>query len=408
MRDANVLILLLLIGLVATGYYCWQCHLNDSVIRNVNASCGTDDAHARQALWEFERMMGKTSRDRFAEARLIDLNLNEGRPISDPITLHRVLDGYFARANDNRVDAFELDQIEHFVERNQPVLTGEQGDWLLAATMKSRCLPKPSEDKTNEPIPRSKALEKQVKKLTKYTADPQNVHDSGINEQLRGTLKRLRETTYPVRDATSIRSEIEALVAQDESATRQARALHSLDTIYNRDTFDGTIGANECEVLALVYARSEMPQNKDGCAALRDALIDSLVEMSPTSDSTVCDHGRCARLIESLVLIDRDEMVSHGVVNLEQMRNDAYAKSNDILQECIREALANTRDPEMVKVGQSFTDIAVDVKPDVELAFKGAVKAKIEKYIDNTFASKMSRRDHDNLVTHCTIAIDSL
>ncbi len=244
--ETLAILLTLMVGLMI--FWFWQEHLRDSIEENVLFSCGAADKHALDALRDLERLQGKSTQDRFQEARLLDLNLHEGRAIHDPVMLSRVVDGYSARAQDVNVDLFAVDQIEHFVERNRSVLSKDDIVRLVERPVVSHG------DELTPNIDKASAHKDHIEKVIQHTADPQNVHDSGVNEQLRGTIKRLRERTFPVRDADCIKSDIEALIDTDRDPTRRSRAHNSLDAIIKKGSFDGTIGANEKEVLALVCA----------------------------------------------------------------------------------------------------------------------------------------------------------
>lgn len=405
-----------LIVAIGFGYWCWQSHLRDEIDMNSNVSSGAADEYAKSALRDYERLHGKTSRDRFAEAMMLDLNLNEGRAIPDPETRFRVVDGYAAAAQDAAdLDWYEIAQIEHFVERN-PRLLQELPHWdaleqVIQARPVKLSATKRQIKELSEASSKTDAHGRYVEVSKTQTSDKQNVHDSGVNEQLRGTLKRLRETTFPVADIARVKDEVSALVDREPDPSRRERARFALDTICNEGKFDGTIGANEKEVLVLVHARGNMPQNEGSADLMREALVTSLVDMSPARGSIVCDHGRAARLVESLVLLDADHALSEGAVSLEQIRNDAFAKSNAILQECVALATANTLDPAMAAVGRSYGAVPSDggeVDAKIEHEFKENVKSKITRYIQDSYGSKMTSRDRVNLIEHCTLAIDTL
>ena len=404
-----IIVVGLLIALVALTYWCWQSHLHQTFAKHIDASSGAADDHAYLALHDSERIMNKTPQERFSEARLLDLNLHEGRAIDDPSVLGRVANGYLAIAHDADLDWFEVAQIEHFVARNEMTLDADRRDALLnvrPSKLQQTLANANTIDNHENETSRLDAFENVIKDSIKNTSDVQNVHDSGVNEQLRSTLKRLRETTYPLRDVTSIRREIEKKIMNMPDGDKRARAANALKTIYTKDTHNGTIGAKESEVLALVYSRADMPQNASGAEAMREALLDSLVDMSPSNVSTVCDHGRTARLMESLVLTDSDPELSKGAVNLEQMRNDAFTECHSILQQCIDDACHQSSDPGMVAVGKSYTDGTTLPDPEKERLFKEIVKGKVQTYIDTTYRSKMTKRDHAALLNHCNLAIE--
>lgn len=405
--------------LVIIGYWCWQNHLRERIVEDMQKCSGAADCHVRNVINDYEKLMGKSTIERFNEARLIDLNLHEGRPISKRVHLNRVADGYLARAHDEDIDMFEIDQIQNFVDRNIDNLGHGVGKHIREVTDNLRPkkvhieLEKIKKEKDNN---QSKSPQEQheafVLASTKHTNDKQNVHDSAINEQLRHCVNRLRETSFPLRDADRIKDEILTLINKEADETKRSRAMTSLNEIY-KDSYDSTLNAREKEIIALVFARSEMTQNHERQSLLNDALFDSLVDMSPKSEtetekSVVCNHGRAARLLESLVMIDFDPEINQGANTLEQIRNDVLASSHNILQETIAEASVNDTDPLMKAVALSFNDLSITADPATEIVFKQTVKDKVKMQLDLDHKAKLSKRDYAKLLEQSFLAIDSL
>jgi hypothetical protein len=258
---------------------------------------------------------------------------------------------------------------------------------------------------------RKQAFETYVTNNVQYTNDGQNVLDSAVNEQLRRTWKQLQKNT-PVNDnKTNIINVIRKYIIQNNSnysATKQNKALIALEEI-QKDNLYGTLGASGMEVCSTVWRRSDLSINEKNKSLIKDAIVDSLSDMITENGHVVCFNGRCARLLESLVLTDVDDNSVIGVMTLEQIRNDVFQKSNEILQETIKSvSQGHGSRPDLETVAKSYIDPLILTDKTAEKRFKELVKGKVDTYLQQTYADRLSDKDYNNIRDHCIIAIDTI
>ncbi len=380
-------------------------------------SNGTLDVHAKKALRVLDQIEQPTAHDRFTAARVIELNGHEGR-----INNVRVLDDVVGRymynlVDDDGLDWFEIDQIENFTERNQDILYNPRYETFRETVQKQR--PKMLQTTISEAKQvaknRVEAFATYVDDSVIHTNDTQNVHDSAVNEQLRKSYAKLRETTPDAAIAkakaeipTAVSRHLGGLLGAPEELKRAETALSKiLEGKHNT-----TLNANERDLLTLVWARSCMNENFSNKALIRDAVVQALRDMGEegSEGGVVCSGGRCARLLESLVLTDQDDKAVSGLMTTEQIRNDVMERSNTLLNSTIEEFADAGADEDagMVQVAKSYRDPSVTASVGDEKKFKAVVKAKIHKLIDQEYAEKLSDRDLTNIRAHCLAAIESI
>lgn len=405
---------LIILALVLLAIYCWYTHLHECIYEQMEESNGAFDPPARRALATLAQLPRKTSIDRFNEGRLMELNQYEGRVI-DRRDLRRVARNYLDRLEDREVDFFEIDQIEHFVARHHPMLAEdpETHELLRAAPVKrpqkvADVIQTVKAKGFEEGASRKIMLDQIAKESGKITSDKQNVHDSGVNQQLRETLYQLRKKSFPLPDPTQVWSEVEQRVENDRDDARRTRMKVSLKEVKN-DAWVDTLKANEKEILTLVWGRSHMPENATRKELIQDAVLAGLSDMSPNGVNVVCENGRAARLIESLVCTDADPNVAPGASTLEQIRHDAFQRTRERLDEYIAQVKESRElDPEMGKVAISYEDPSVQVDPAVERQFKQNAIKIIKDDLHTTYRSKLTEDNYKALENHCTLAIDAV
>jgi hypothetical protein len=244
---------------------------------------------------------------------------------------------------------------------------------------------------------------------TTNTSDTQNVHDSAVNEQLRKTWQQLKQRTPPPSRNRhnifiDIHSYIQYYVGSDPARVKRAqRALEEIKA----GKYNATIDATEDDILTLVWSRSELPENASSKELLKQAVVDALIDMSDDGRNIVCPNGRCARIIESLVHTDFDENIHNGAVTMEQIRNDAFKTSNEILQATIK-LLSQSEDPALQNVAKTYEDPSIATDELGEDRFKSIVKEKIETFIDTSYKDKLPLHNYKNLLEHCLTAIDAI
>jgi len=396
-----------------------------NVLSEIEASNGTFDIHAQNALDSIENLQSLNNKDRFLAARIIDLNGHDGR-INNVRVLNNVVGHYMHNLRPYAADAvpekdpldwFELDQIENFMDRHIDIMRANpEHNNFIEAVLKARPkkVIKTLENVKEESNTKKEAFETYVDNTITFTNDPQNVHDSAVNEQLRKTWKRLQETTPPTLNKQNVFSQIQTHIetfAQNNPDNQliRKRAKRALEE-FNDAKYNSTIGALESDLINVVWARSELPANFKRKDMIKDAIVESLVDMSDDGNNVVCSNGRCARLLESLLFTDSDENAVKGAMTIEQIRNDAFKTSNDILQSTVKEISMGgaSVDKDLVTVAQSYDNPEINTDPSSEKKFKEIVKGKIEAYLKTQYEGKMSKKDFSNVRDHCIAAIESI
>lgn len=443
MKILHILIALIIAWII---FMLLEKYKRNNATFEFDASNGTFDEHAQKALENIENLQAPKPRDHFMAARIIDLNGHDGR-INNVRVLNNVMDRYMYNLRPyvnnptlqkDPLDWFQLDQIENFMERHIDIMRAnpEYNNFIEAVLQaRPKKVIKTIGNVKDESTNKREAFETYVGDILTHTNDPQNVHDSAVNEQLRATWKKLQQTTPPSLDKNGVfaqvQSHINAMYGDEkgddddnddddderkmkrlEKREKAKRAMRALNEFRNA-RYNSTIGSTENDILTVVWARSEMPSNFSRKSIIKDAIVDSLVDMSDDGNNVVCSNGRCARLIESLVFTDNDEKVISGAMTVEQIRNDAFKTSNDILHNTIKEVSKGSNngtifDRDIIDVAKSYEDPSVKTNAESEKRFKDLVKGNIDGYLKTHYAGKMSKRDFDNVRDHCIAAIDSI
>lgn len=405
---------------VCLWWYMWrQRNLRNVAQKELLKSNGTLDSHAKNALKALDQIEQPSAKDKFLTARVIELNGHEGR-INNVRTLDDVVGRYmYNLADDNEfgLDWFEIDQIENFAERHRDIMNGNARYETFQGTVNKKrpeMLKMTIHDAKEKAANRAEAFTAYANDTVTYTNDSQNVHDSAVNEQLRKTYSKLKETTpseavsaAAQKLSSSIQSQVNSYFTDVNEKTRAEKSLQKiLEGRYN-----ATLDANERDILTLVWARSCMGENFSNKKLIRDAVVQALRDMGDEdSEGVVCSSGRCARLLESLLFTDQQDEAVAGVMTTEQIRNDVMERSNKLLHSTIDEYATDTLDANggLAKAARSYIDPSVVVSPDDEKAFKQVVKHKINTLIKNEYEDKLSSRDVKNIRSHCLAAIDSI
>lgn len=419
--NTTLLFFLALVVSIALFYFS-ERYNRRKALNSLENSNGTFDEHAQTALDALDSLQCPNVHDQFLAARLIDLNGHDGR-INNVRILNNVVNKYMGNLrpyvgkqpheiNRDNLDWFELDQIENFADRHMDIMVANPhyNDFIDAVLQaRPKKVVKTLDEVKSSCNTRKEAFDTYVANNVQYTNDSQNVHDSAVNEQLRKTWRTLKEKTIPP-EKKNVVNQIRSYIQNEwnGSGENRKKALRSLEEI-QKDKFNGTLGASEMEVCATVWERSNLPINAKNRLVIRDAIVDSLSDMTNDGSNVVCSNGRCARLMESLVLTDADDRSITGAMTVEQIRNDAFKRSNEILQETVASvAKGHGVEPELQKVARSYDDPSIQTDAGSEMQFKELVKGKVDTYLQQTYSGKLSEKDYSNIRDHCIMAIDSI
>jgi hypothetical protein len=366
-------------------------------------SNGTADAPAIAALGALDR--ARTPHDRFIRAQihlyniLHDDNFNQNmrRAVLHDVAddYYNVLTGLYERrdgaqlgpttgifgGNVNQPDIeFMLFEIGAFNDMYQPGVLFED---LLDNTTEVTTPSTINERKTAAIAAASKpteAIDNYFKSSSVYTDNPQNVHDSGVNSDLRLTLSKIRSYEPEAPSPADAINEAITFIGTKYSGRGSIKAQHALSVLNERVAHGGSIDTfndTEDRIFASVWARTNTPQNALNADKMREAIIDSLADCYD-NDSIVCINGRTARVINSLVTLDSDETISAGAMTKEAYRNQIFTEARDIISREIAVA-KESADPTLAAVGKYF-DGQLDINEDDKEANRDLLTAR-EKFI---------------------------
>jgi hypothetical protein len=260
------------------------------------------------------------------------------------------------------------------------------------------------------------SVDKYFTSSIKYTDNAQNVHDSGINEDLRKTLARIRmyETTR-ADPATAIEDAkkyiLNKYVNNDTGSTdtscNNAKAQRALSVINERIVQGGSISTfNDTEdaIFASVWNRTKHFSNANNGDKLRDAVIDALAD-SHENGSIVCINGRTSRILNSLTTLDNDAIISASAMTKEAYRNQIFSEARDIITREI-ESASESPDQKLAAVGQHYlSSDDTEIDPATERKFINDVKIEIDQNLIQ-YNDKFRSEELKKIATECYAGID--
>lgn len=377
-----------------------------------NGSAGTFDAAAAAALERLDNIENPTARDRFNRAAIVDQNVMQSDVndyIADPVDLQRRVAAEYGRALDNMepdMDAiFMINYIENFNDRaHDPQLAN-----TLATTVPGIHSESIERRKLVPAANKREAITNYLENSINYTSDPQNVHDSSINSDLRATLRKLRASS-PNADPHTAIYEVRNYIDANVTGPKRHRAERTLNIIekgHKIGTFDDT----EDGILSVVWERAKDKRNSANEVAMKDAIVTALAD-SVENGSPVCINGRCARVLNSLVTLDFDPNVG-SAMTLEAYRNQIFKETQDIIKNHIDTATKST-DPAIRAVAESYNSSIVNSSTvsatqsetfqRAEEQFQNNVKKAIDVNI-STYINKLAPRDLERITRECHAAV---
>jgi hypothetical protein len=412
-------------------WYCTvQCIHSKNIEYNNQESIGIFDEPAQEILEQYTFIDNPSVDDIFTKNKIIELNRYEGS-VNDHESFNEIIKDYEKVINnDDYIDDIswnQLDQLENFMQRNKDIMLDnhQYNDFIEnALNIRPKKLAETIENVKSENDTKVESVNKYIEDNVTFTSDSQNVHDSSVNCQLRNTVNSLKKQNPSIQSGRkSTKKELVDYINNLENldSTKRKLALYSLDTI-EKGAFNDSIDTKEDHLLDLVWDRAKIPQNQDNSELIKEAIVDSLIDMSSeyhglngsnqSGINVVCSSGRTARLLSSLATLDP---VTDGFLTVEQIRNDALKKSQDILQDTIKmyssenDSQEMPVSPELATVARSYNSVELlETDPKAEQQFKDIVISKINNEIDTSFKSKLSEKDYQNISEQCTSAILSI
>jgi hypothetical protein len=363
----------------------------------IQQSNGTFDQAAKDALRHLNRIEIPSVQDDFLHARILDLNVNEGRT-NNMRMLNDLVHRYenVLKNGGDDIDWFEHDQIENFVTRNWDILelNPHYSDFIESVlTSRPEKVANTIRDVKKLNLTKKETFKEYTDNNVANRSDDQNVHDSAVNEQLRQIFHKLKNEAGKPSDC---QKSLEFLIKTKLDSVKQKKALKALSELKS-GKFNSSIGASESEIADVVWSHAKTDLAQDG-------VLSALTDMSTDGNDVVCSSGRCGRMIESLAHQSPNVM---GLLTKEQIRNDALKTSNEILQSTIK----RFRDDPMSdlnEVARSYDDLTVKSNEGDEKAFKKIVTDEITRYMFSNYAGKLTDRDASEILSHCILAVETI
>jgi hypothetical protein len=320
--------------------------------------------------------------DHFSRARILHHNILEGEPRRDMVLAHQAAISYantvvnmtgdentnymLGRIGDYQLGMQELQDNDIAIATLNNVLV-TRGPTLRHKNAKNRRQKALESAKT-----RTDAIANYLEESKTYTVDPQNVHDSVVNGDLKYTLGRIKSNEVSL-------SEIRAYVDKNYPKSKASKAHKVIDKMAEGGTVYA-YGETEDNVLAYTWNRCKDTKNKNNSNDMFNAVVDSLVD-SVENDTVVCANGRCARVLGSLVTLDYDPTVGK-TATLEAYRNQIFQETKDLITTEITSA-KQSADDSLKQVAMAYDGELEYENTQAESALKSIIQNAIDNNIEN-------------------------
>jgi hypothetical protein len=216
----------------------------------------------------------------------------------------------------------------------------------------------------------------------KWTADPQNVHDSTVNTTASNMYKYVSDSVKdlpPPIYADTIEHKM-----NDFNMDRNA--IRTFNRIKDCNTYMTKFDASEMDILKAMWARSLLPQNKERKTDIQNAIIGSLSNCIEKGD-VVCPVGRVSHIVDSLVSVDNDTNIQ-PILNTQTIRNFCFTQAAGIRDKMLADA------PEYIRNAYNADEKTEDVE-NLSKSIKDAITEKLMQ----TKHSALSNNDMVNIIS---------
>jgi hypothetical protein len=211
---------------------------------------------------------------------------------------------------------------------------------------------------------RAEAINEFLEEERKVVNDPDNVHDTTLNEQLRKYIEDIIEDNNRFPDIPIVNFHNIRKIYKESSDDRKHNVLKVLDKFTNlTNSFTG--GYSEIEILQQVWKRQNIPPNTNNSAQLFNSITDLLNQCYEGKDNIKCVNGRVTRMIQSLHLIDYLDYLGEFKTR-DIYKNEILDKASHIINKKLHE-YAQSEDLKLREAAQLFLGITNDAEPDVQL-----------------------------------------
>lgn len=437
-----MLLALIVIVILMVIYHNYSEGANAGITRkrvrdNIKMSAGGFDTYAKHALAELEGMKSRNATDAYTMGTLLEFNMLGGEITNAPrATVTAIASAYtetmeraaaqmmqrIVQAREEPVGGaiepveptdppieFMIAHIEQFTDNDFANIVEDDmlDDETINALFTRAAETIPMIRETNREIRRvnarthtnnrEDATHTYMGAARTFTSDPQNVHESHVNEDLRATLMRIEQSARTDTTLTVRLSHAQEFILNSElSPDARTRACKSLE-IVGKNQYIGTLQCTEGHVFGSVWDRAEDPANVVNENLIKLALANALADFweNGISHSPVCINGRCSRMLASLVLLDYDNSVGN-VQTKEMIKNEIIDAATTIIDESVEAACVSANEKRRT-VGESYRNPKITADEAEELKFIDEMKAKISNMMEHNYRDKLSPRDWTNI-----------
>jgi hypothetical protein len=418
-------------------YYAFL-HKNDNRKREIyeelyNTSRGDFDNNAEEAINTINKINERTPLDEYRAGNIIEYNILQGhidrrtqpnrmpldamlvrytRAIGD-IGRQRELETTIVRGgrprNNTFADATIVTMVNHIDEIVERIFNEiddpneiEIGFMTVAANntpeIRTKAIDERKKNAEEDAETKEEYIDKYLTSSKTHNSDPQNVHDSTVNVNLRETVNIIKSTCISQTPERCI----------DEARTyakgnsKEDLINQALDVIA-QGGYNGTLEESEKNIFMYVWERSKLRANEKNKKNIQDSVINALADCHENG-GVVCMNGRCGRLLESLTLLDYDENVGKAQT-VEMIRNNIFDEVRKMIEQEIDYAKGSS-DPLMQNIGQYYAgDLGIEPDKYTETEFKKTIENKID-IILGQYSNKLSKVQLDSLKEECLAVIN--
>jgi hypothetical protein len=294
-------------------------------------------------------------------------------------------------------EPFMLDTIQNFIMDDDDWIDLNMLDNIVErrdTNMQTRVA---DAEEISQGVPGAK-LEHYYSSSIQHTDDPQNSHDTSVNQFLRKIVDKLRankpDSFITIDELKQYYTKnYKTLTTDPQSDSPRHEMLCDVLSILDRaedGEINRAIGMSDKEAIQYVWARSKMIENSDNKKLMEQSLFDAIYdcwEASVLGKHVVCVNGRTSRIIGSLVCLDYDEML-WDIKTLEHVKNNIFERAKTIIQDTAAETLSDP-DENMRTIAKTYLattlkelDELGDFSEECEIVFKDIVCQKIDEFID--------------------------
>lgn len=218
--------------------------------------------------------------------------------------------------------------------------------------------------------------------------DPENVHDSNVQDQLSQKYKRVKQLNKNISTGTddSI-NEILSIFTDKEMKNGKAPTVFNR-MLNNNDRVSKLDNDYEKDILINIWKRINHPHNTENRTQLIDSFKDAINDCYKDG-STVCISGRTARILDSLTLLDNDPIINDQLKTNDLIKKEILDRSHVIVKNSLDNMSKEDKD---IYEGTIKDPILSQRLPEIEDHLKTTLRNTLEtEYKDIIKPDKLER-----------------